>query len=87
MTVDNPVSVELIDSDTVSVDTQPESALFQAVLTLLLRMNAGVEGEGEYEESQRLLDALEETEGLAACQRVVEAFFRLEWERQTLPRQ
>jgi hypothetical protein len=87
MTANNPVSVELIGSDKVSVDTQPASALFQTVLTLLLRMNAGVEGEGDYEECRRLLDTLEATEGLAACQRVMGAFFRLEWERQTLPRQ
>jgi hypothetical protein len=87
MTTDKPMVVVLLDSDMVRVDTQPESALFQAALTSLLRMSAGDEREGNAEESQRLLAALAEAEGLAACRRVMGAFFRLEWERQTLLRQ
>ena len=84
MTTEKP-AVVLLDSDMVREDTRPESALFQAALTSLLRMSAGGEGEGDAEESQRLLAALAEAEGLAACRKMMGAFFRLEWERQTLP--
>jgi hypothetical protein len=93
MTTEQPVLVVLLDGDTAggdtaSVDTQPESALFQAALTsTLLWMRAGGEGERDSEESKRLLAALAEAEGLTACRRVMGAFFRLEWERQNLPRQ
>jgi hypothetical protein len=87
MTTEQPVLVVLLDGGTASVDTQPESALFQAALTSLLWMRAGGEGEGDSEEPKRLLAALAEAEGLTACRRVMGAVFRLEWERQNLPRQ
>jgi hypothetical protein len=81
------MAVVLLDTDLRRVDTQPESALFQAALASLLRVSAGGEGEGDVEEARRLVAALAEQEGLGACRRVMGALFRLEWERQHLPRQ